>query len=198
MLNSIPEKAWTHISADFITKLSLAQEYDSILVVVDRFPKMAHFVPTIERTSTEGLAQLFRDNMWKLHRLPDNIISVRGPQFVVGIMRELNCMLGIETKLFIAFYPQTNGQTARMNQELEQYLHIFIDYQQEQQPEWLGTVEFVYNNKVHIGTKVLPFKANQGQDLRVGFELRKKGKYKEAEKFAKKMRNVQEEAKAAL
>jgi len=62
----------------------------------------------------------------------------------------------------------------------------------------LGTVEFVYNNKVHIGTKVLPFKANQGQDLRVGFELRKKGKYKEAEKFAKKMRNVQEEAKAAL
>ena len=51
---------------------------------------------------------------------------------------------------------------------------------------------------MHIGTKVLPFKANQGQDLRVGFELRKKGKYKEAEKFAKKMRNVQEEAKAAL
>ena len=56
MPNSIPEKAWTHISADFITKLPLAQEYDSILVVVDRFTKMVHFIPTIEKTSTEGLA----------------------------------------------------------------------------------------------------------------------------------------------
>jgi len=90
MPNSIPEKAWTHISADFITKLPLVQEYDAILVVVDRFTKMAHFISTTERTSTEGLAQLFRDNIWKLHRLPDSIISDRGPQFVAEIMKELN------------------------------------------------------------------------------------------------------------
>jgi len=63
MPNSILEKAWTHISADFITKLPLAQGYDSILVVVDRFTKMAHFIPTTEKTSAEGLAQLFRDNI---------------------------------------------------------------------------------------------------------------------------------------
>ena len=63
MPNSIPEKVWTHISADFITKLPLAQGYDSILVVVDRFTKMAHFMPTTERTSVEGLAQLFRANI---------------------------------------------------------------------------------------------------------------------------------------
>ena len=56
MPNLIPEKTWTHISADFITKLPLAQGYDSILVVVDRFMKMAHFVPTTEKTSAEGLA----------------------------------------------------------------------------------------------------------------------------------------------
>jgi len=122
MSNSIPEKAWTHISADFITKLSLAQGYDAILVVVDRFMKMAHFVPTTERTSAEGLARLFRDNIWKLHGLPDSIISDRGPQFVTGIMKELNHMLGIETKLSTAFHPQTDSQMERMNQELEQYL----------------------------------------------------------------------------
>jgi len=63
MPNSIPEKVWTHISADFITKLPLAQGYDSMLVVVDRFTKMAHFMPTTERTSVEGLAQLFRANI---------------------------------------------------------------------------------------------------------------------------------------
>jgi len=105
MPNSIPEKVWTHISADFITKLPLAQGYNLILVVVDRFTKMAYFVPTTERTSAEGLAQLFRDNVWKLHRLPDSIISDRGPQFVAGIMKELNRMLGIETKLSMIFHP---------------------------------------------------------------------------------------------
>jgi len=102
MLNLIPEKAWTHISADFITKLPLAQEYNSILVIVDRFTKMAHFIPTTERMSVEGLAWLFRDNVWKLHGLPDNIISDREPQFVAGIM---NQMLGINTKLSTTFHP---------------------------------------------------------------------------------------------
>jgi len=64
MPNSIPDKAWTYIPADFITKLPLVQEYNSILVVVDRFTKIAHFVPTTEKTIAEGLARLFRDNVW--------------------------------------------------------------------------------------------------------------------------------------
>jgi len=80
-------------------KLPLAQGYDSILVVVDRFTKMVYFIPIIKKTSIEGLAQLFRNNIWKLHGLPDSIISNRGPQFAAGIMRELNHILGIETKL---------------------------------------------------------------------------------------------------
>jgi len=117
---------------------------------------------------------------------------------VAEIMKKLNCMLGIETKLSTAFYPQMDGQTERMNQELEQYFWMFIDHQQEQWPEWLGTAEFAYNNKVHMGTKVSPFKANQGQDLWMRFEMRKKERYEGAEKFAEKMKNVQEEAKVAL
>jgi len=92
MPNSIPEKPWSHISADFITKLPLAQGYNSILVVVDRLTKMAHFIPTTEKTTAEGLARLFRDNVWKLHSLPESIISDRGPQFAAGVMRELNTM----------------------------------------------------------------------------------------------------------
>jgi len=65
--------------ADFITKLPLAQGYDAILVVVDRLTKIVHFIPTIEKTMAEELAKLFRDNMWKLHSLPESIISDRGP-----------------------------------------------------------------------------------------------------------------------
>ena len=63
MPNSISKKPWVHISADFITKLLLAQDYDSILVVVDQLTKMVHFIPTTEKTSVEGLARLFRDNV---------------------------------------------------------------------------------------------------------------------------------------
>ena len=152
MPNSIPKKLWTHILVDFITKLPLAQGYNSILVVVDWLTKMVYFIPTMKKTSVEGLARLFRDNMWKLHRLPESIISDRGPQFAARLMRKLNGMLGIESKLSTAFHPQIDGQTERVNQELEQYLRMFIDHRQEQWPEWLETAKFTYNNKAHLST----------------------------------------------
>jgi len=85
-----------------------------------------------------------------------------------------------------------------VNQELEQYLRIFIDHRQEQWHKWLGTAEFAYNNKAHSSTQITPFKANYGQDPRMGFKGRKKGKYKGAKKFIKKMKEIQEEARAAL
>ena len=107
-------------------------------------------------------------------------------------------MLGIKSKLLTVFHSQTDGQTERVNQELEQYLRMFINHRQEQWPDWLGTVEFVYNNKMHSSTKTLPFKANYKQDPRIGFEVRKKEKYKGTEKFVTKIKEIQKEAKAAL
>jgi len=98
--------------------------------------------------------------VWKLHSLSKSIISDRGPQFAAGLMRELNKMLGIKSKLLTVFYSQTDEQTERINQKLEQYLRIFIDHRQEQWLEWLGTAEFAYNNKTHSSTKMLSFKAN--------------------------------------
>jgi len=78
MPNAIPEKPWSHILADFITKLPLAQGYNAILVVCDHFSKMVYFIATMEKTSAEGLAKLFWDYVWKLHGLPESIISDRG------------------------------------------------------------------------------------------------------------------------
>jgi len=75
---------------------------------------------------------------------------------------------------------------------------MFINHQQEQWPDWLGTAEFAYNNKVHSSTKTLLFKANYGQDPRMGFEVRKREKYEGAEKFVAKIKEIQGEAKAAL
>jgi len=88
---------------------------------------MVNFIPTIKRTSAEGLAQLFRDNVWKLHRLPKSIILDWEPQFVAGVMQELNKMLGIESKLSMAFHPQTDRQTEYHNlaKQLSYYLYFF-------------------------------------------------------------------------
>ena len=77
--NQIPEKLWQHILVDFITKLPTSKGHDSILVVCDRFSKMSYFVAMTEKTMAEGLARLFRDNVWKLHGLPESVISDRGP-----------------------------------------------------------------------------------------------------------------------
>jgi len=82
----------------------------------------------------------------------------------------------------------------RTNQELEQYLRMFIDHGQEQWVDWLVTTEFAYNNKVLTSTKVSLFKANSGREPRMGFELRKKGKFEKVEEFAKKIKDIHEEA----
>jgi len=133
-----------------------------------------------------------------LHRLLESIISDRGVQFAVGMMKELNNLLGIQIKHLMVYHPQMDGQTERINQELEQYLRVFIDHRQEQWPDWLGMAEFAYNNKIHAATKISPFKANYGQDPRMGFEGRRKGRYKVAGKFVERMKKIQEEAKVAL
>ena len=103
-LSKVLEKPWTYLMVDFITKLPLVAEKDVILVVCNRLSKMTHSVATTERMSAEELARLFRDNIWKLHRLLESVISDRGLQFVAELTKELNRMLGIEMRLSTAFY----------------------------------------------------------------------------------------------
>ena len=89
---------------DFITKLLIVAEKDTILVVCDQLSKMTYFVATTEGTLVEDLARLFRDNVWKLHGLPESVVLDRGPQFVAELTKELNRILGIETRLLTAFH----------------------------------------------------------------------------------------------
>ena len=114
-LSEILEKPWIHLIVDFITKLPLVAGKDVILVVCNRLSKMTYFVTTTKETLAERLARLFRDNIWKLHGLPESIVLDIGPQFAVKMTKELNSMLEIEMKLSTAFYPQTDDQTKRMN-----------------------------------------------------------------------------------
>ena len=130
--------------------------------------------------------------------MPESVVSDRGPQFAAELTKELNQMLGIKTKLSTVFHPQTDGQTERMNQELEQYLRFFIEHRQRDWPEWLAAAEFAINNKVHTVIKVSPFIANYEKELRMGGDIRKKGKVESATEFVQRMKKVQEEAEAAL
>ena len=168
------------------------------MVVCDRLTKITHFVSTIEKTLAEKVVRLFWDNVWKLHGLPESIIMNRGAQFAVGMMKELNNILGINTKLFTVYHLQTDRQTERMNQDLKQYLRMFIDHRQEQWSDWLATAEFAYNNKVQTSAKVSSFRANDRQDLCMGFKMRKKRKFEKTEEFATRMKEVHKEAKVAL
>ena len=114
-LSEVPRKLWTHIIVDFITKLPVVAGKDAILVICNRLSKMTHFVATTERMSAGGLARLFRDNVWKLHGLPESVVSDRGPQFIAELTKELNRILEIKTRLSTAFYPQIDRQMERMN-----------------------------------------------------------------------------------
>ena len=125
-------------------------------------------------------------------------MSDKGPQFAVELTKELNRMLGIKTKLSTTFHPQTDRQTERMNQELEQYLQFFIEHRQKDWPEWMAAVDFAINNKVHTATKVSPFMANYGREMRMGGDIRRKGKVESATEFVQRMKKVHEEAEAAL
>ena len=183
---------------DFITKLPVVAGKDTILVVCDRLSKITHFVATTEGTLAERLARLFRDNIQKLHSLPENIVSDRGPQFIAELTKELNKMLEIEMRLSTAFHPQMDKQMEQMNQELEQYLRFFVDHRQKNWPEWLALAEFVVNNKVHTATKVSSFMANYKRELRIEGDIRKKGKVEKVMEFVERMKKVYEEAGAAL
>ena len=109
-LSEVLEKLWTHLTVDFITKLPLVVKNDAILVVCDRLSKMMYFVTITKITLVEGLVRLFKDNMWKLHRLLESVVSNRGLQFIAKMMKKLNKILGIETKLSTLFHLQTDSQ----------------------------------------------------------------------------------------
>ena len=109
-LSKVLEKPWTHLMVDFITKLPVVAGKDTILVVCERLSKMIHFVAMTEGILAEELVQLFRDNVWKLHGLPKSVISDWSPQFAAELTKELNRMLGIETRLSTIFHPQMDGQ----------------------------------------------------------------------------------------
>jgi transposase InsO family protein len=196
--NSIPDRCWQVVTTDLITGLPESHGFDAIWVTVDRLSKRIHVAPTTGEVDSLGIARLFRDHVWRNHGLPDQIISDRGSQFVSGFTRELNRLLGIKTSLSTAFHPETDGQTERVNSEIEQYLRIFINQRQDDWAEWIPLAEFAYNNRVHASTRHTPFELDSGQHPRMGIEPGLSTKREATEVFTNRIKKATEEARSAL
>ncbi|QRV84964.1 Retrotransposable element Tf2 protein [Ceratobasidium sp. AG-Ba] len=158
----IPQKPWEDIAYDFIVKLPESQGMDSILVVIDRFSRQAHFIPCLESTNAEGVADLFIKEVWKLHGLPKTTVSDRGPTFNSQFLKALYTKLGINPKFSTAFHPETDGITERTNQWLEGFLRSFCNYRQDDWVRWLPIAEFCHNNQVNSATGKTAFETIYG------------------------------------
>lgn len=158
---------------DLITGLPPSQGHDSIWIAVDRVSKRIQVAPTTKEVDAVGNARLFLNQVWRNHGLPEQVISDRGPQFVASFTRELHRMLQIDTRPSTAFHPQTDGQTERVNMEIEQYLRMFVNRRQSDWAEWLPLAEFAYNNRIHSSTRHTPFELDTGRHPRMGVEPRR-------------------------
>lgn len=196
--NAIPQERWQVVTVDLITQLPKSQGFDAIWVCVDRVSKRIHISPTTVEVDSVGLARLYLQHVWRHHGLPDQIISDRGPQFVSSFTKELNRLLGIETRSSTAFHPQTDGQTERVNMEIEQYLRIFVNERQNDWAEWLPLAEFSYNNRVHSSTQSTPFQLDTGRHPRMGVEPRRPTAVEAVNEFTERMSKTIDETRSAL
>src|SRR5882724_5443540 len=134
------------------------------MVVVDRLSKQAHVIPMTSDVTASGVAQLFRDHIWKLHGLPKEVISDRGTQFVSNFTCNLSQLLGIQVAASMDYHPQTDGQTERVNQEVEQFLQLFVNQCQDDWYDWLAIAKLLtmteymppHNYPPHAGYQTEP------------------------------------------
>lgn len=196
----IPETPWQSISLDFIVKLPVSEGYDSVLVVVNRLTKMAHFLPCNEASSTEEFAQLFFKSIFRLHGLPADIVSDRGSHFTSTFWKEVTRLCNVERKLSTSYHPETDGQTERTNQTLEQYLRIYCNYDQDNWASILHLAEFAYNNAQNTSTQVSPFFANYGYhpNVRILTDPQPPSQTTSGGALISRIHNVQEELQKEL
>ena len=144
---------WDTLSVDFVVELLESSGHDAIMTVVNAVSKRVHFILTHTTVIAEGAARLFLHYVWKLHGLLKRVVSNRGPQFMALFTKELYRLLGIRISSSTAWHPQTDGQTEHVNQELDQFLHLFVNEWQDDWYNLLPITEFQHNNHVHSATQ---------------------------------------------
>uniref|UniRef100_A0A673MHB7 Integrase catalytic domain-containing protein n=1 Tax=Sinocyclocheilus rhinocerous TaxID=307959 RepID=A0A673MHB7_9TELE len=159
---SVPSRPWSHIALDFVTALLPSQGNTVVLTVVDRFSKAAHFIPLPKLPSAKETAVTVVDHVFRIHGLPMDVVSDRGPQFVSKFWKEFCKLLGASVSLSSGFHPQSNGQTERANQDLERVLRCLVAQNPSSWSQQLSWVEYAHNSLPVSSTGLSPFECSLG------------------------------------
>jgi len=168
----LPIQRWRDISVDFVgpfTHMLQFSEFDTIMVTVDRLTKERHYSPCNSTMKAIDLSKIFLRDIWRLHGLPDTIVSDRGALFVAELWKAVCYRLQITSSLSTAYHPETDGQTEIANAAMEAYLRHYINFAQSDIFDWLPMAEFAANNAVSSSTQVSPFFATRGFYPRMTF-----------------------------
>jgi hypothetical protein len=169
----VPEARWERVNIDFITKLPRTEEgNDTIITFICPLTKRAHWTACREAQLTaERFAEIFIDVYFRLHGLPQAIISDRDPRFVSEFWQYLTTIWQTRTRMSTAFHPQTDGQAEKANQIVERYLRIFAAGNERRWDRFLGLAEFSYNSQTHAAHRLSPFVADLGHQPRRPIDL---------------------------
>jgi transposase InsO family protein len=155
----VPSGAWHTISLDFVEGLPLSGHADCVMVVVDKFTKYVHFIALKHPYTAASVAQLFLDQIYRLHGMPTALVSNRDKIFTSRLWQELFRLAQVQLKMSTAYHPQTDGQTEQVNQCLETFLRCFVSACPAKWKSWLVLAEFWYNSSFHSAIGRSPFEA---------------------------------------
>ena len=194
--HDIPKQPWQKVTADMIRPLPESNGFNAIEVFTDMYSHCIHVEPSHIKLSVEGFANLIRDRVIRYHSLPEVLISDQGPQMVAKAWGQICKQLGIIEHLSTGYHPETDGQTERVNQEVEAYLQLFTNYLQDNWSEWCAVMEFSYN-QVYFMTKQSPFFIDHGYHPYIGTELQR-DQVPSATEWVNRLSKARQEAEAAL
>ena len=162
----VPVRAWQMVSMDFIEGLPWSGRFNCILVVVDKFSKYSHFLPLSHPFSASQVATTYVDQVYRLHGLPDSILSDRDPIFTSRFWQELFRQTQTTLRMSTPYHPATDGQTERTNQCLETFLRCFVHSCPKKWSSWLPLAEFWFNTSWHSALGKSPFFVLYGHEPR--------------------------------
>lgn len=158
----VPKRPWSHISLDFVTGLPVSEGNSVVLTVIDRFSKMAHYIPLPKLPSARETAEVVLSNVFRLHGLPQDVVSDRGPQFTSRFWKEFCSLIGATVSLSSGYHPQSNGQTERYNQEMETGLRCLASQHPTSWSKQLLWIEYAHNSLPVSATGLSPFQCVYG------------------------------------
>uniref|UniRef100_A0A8C6LTI7 Gypsy retrotransposon integrase-like protein 1 n=1 Tax=Nothobranchius furzeri TaxID=105023 RepID=A0A8C6LTI7_NOTFU len=194
----VPSRPWSHVGLDFVTGLPPVNDLNTIMTVTDRFSKAVHFIALPGLPSARRTAELFLENVVRLHGFPVDVVSDRGPQFTARFWRAFCHLLGASVSLSSGYHPQTNGQTERANQQLGRYLRCFVSAQPSQWPKYLLWAELSHNLHTSSATLMSPFEVCYGYQPPVFAHQEPEVAVPAAQSLVRRCRNAWIKARASI